>query len=883
MRITTEVFRVLVDHLIKDIANGALDSVTRDAKHLHTALHSAGIADNASETASDAPWEGVAFQVLHLHWEKAHLRAVKSEFEDLFGMTVESCIDSVCNASESAELVAAFLKALVAVDIEDPVMEPGKSLEPDLEETFASSAPYPSMLDPTHSANDVGSDPHLSSGAPAVMFWVDKTLHFEQVVWSVLVMKRWCRCYRQTRIVKELLTSIGQENHTSDSPAWLPILSRYPIFTDCPDFLDAVRPHIQLQGYDADQMILAKGDCSTWVGWLITGTTWYTATYKHNDERCKWVTEENGVTIGLVDTLFDLPSLIEHRTKSPCLLATLPQSIFTKLAQSSADVAQHIATKDFGASFGVTRECLRIEVEFGHPWWHIFHWPCPSDIDRPNMVARILQSSQDPQVIISMMCNIGDISYTPLDLVVDVDDIETAKAFLEHGAKVSFNTIKVLLRNENLEFLELVLNRPGAAEAANELLRSGEREDVTKLQRLLKELQGSVPVNLAVEKEYNVALVEPRNVSGDESGDEDVDTDVDEDDEVISEGDVTVSHADFAAAIEACLENGHADSGFTAHVGQLLDSFSDVAAASAFLNDVPLYNDHGFSPLTGAVKHDCLELMAILLKHGIHTNTADANGLYPLDLAMSSPKGRTEKCVLLLEHGAIKSSQDRRAELAQLKEQVRIAKEYGSEWLEILQSAATSKESLALVKNILENAEHPRLTANILLPSGQTALDVAIAQNNTDLVLLLLEHEAWPAENSALIAAEANSDLDPRVVDAMHKHLPAAFKNSTAAHAIQDEAPEDSAHGNEGTDTEAEQTKTSEHDDKSPKAQIDANAIADDPSTAYTDDVDDASAAAHPHTTQEIIEHSPGPEPAERATQVAVDDKAHNEKQMNTS
>lgn len=183
------------------------------------------------------------------------------------------------------------------------------------------------------------------------------------------------------------------------------------------------------------------------------------------------------------------------------------------------------------------------------------------------------------------------------------------------------------------------------------------------------------------------------------------------------------------------------------------------------------------------------------------------------------------------------------------------------------------------MKNILENAEHPRLTANILLPSGRKALDVAIAQNNTDLVLLLLEHEAWPAENSALTAAEANSYLDPRIVGAMRKHLPAAFKNCTVAQAIESEALKDSAHGNEGTDTEVAQLATGEHDDKLPNAQIDANAIEYETRTAGIGDAGDESTAAHPDTTQDVVEHSPGPELSERATQVAVDDKAQIEKQ----
>ncbi|KAH5405232.1 hypothetical protein HBI46_202490 [Parastagonospora nodorum] len=878
----SELYRNFVDALVKEVANSALNSVTKDARRLYTALQTSSSDGTNPETAM----EGLAFEVLYLHWNKPHLRSVKSEFEDLYGVTVESYIDNVCSYWESSELLAAFLKALIVVDTEDPMMEPGSALELNLEQPFASSTPYPSILDPTHGSNNPGSALPLPSDLPAVIPQVSGVLGFQEAAWTLIVIKRWWRLYKQTKILEKLLTSISQDNPLLDGPAWLPVLSRYPIFTECPDFLDAVRPHIQLQGYDANQLILGKRDCSTSIGWLITGTTWYIATYNQNNQRREWVTEETGVTIGLVDTLFGLPSLIEHRTKTPCLLATLPNVTFNELAKSSPGVVEHITAKDFGASFDLTQECLRIEVEFGHPWWHIFHTLPSTEVNRAEVVARILQSTPDPQVILLLQRTIDNIQHTPLDLAADIDDIETAKVLLEYGAPVLLQTVRIVLRNSNLEFMELILNRRGAAEAANRLLRNGNKEDVAKFQNLLKELQGSVPVNLAVERDYNVALVEPRDISEGEI--EAPDEDTNEPDDLILEDDIPFSRDDFAAAIENCFKNDDATTESTSHVGQLLEAFPDKATASAFLNSIALYNDGGFSPVTGAIKHDRLELLAILLKNGIDTNAADANGLYPLDLAMSSTERRTEKCVLLLDHGATKSSQDRRAELAQLKEQIRIAKDHGSEWSEILQRAATSEESLALVQNILEKAEHPRLTANILLPSGQTALDVAIAQNNADLVLLLLQHEAWPAENSALVAAEANSDLDPRIVGAMRKHLPVAFKNSTAAQAIKSEAPDENANGNEGTDTEAEQTTAGEHNDNSQKApidtdekaQIDANEIEDEPMTADTEKLDYESTAAHADTTQETCQSSSGPGLAEQATQVAVHEKAQTEEQV---
>ncbi|KAH4061772.1 hypothetical protein HBH50_214750 [Parastagonospora nodorum] len=879
----SELFRIFVDELVKEVANCARDSVTKDAKRLHTALQTSNSDGINQETVMQRP----SFEVLYLHWNKPHLRAVKSEFEDLYGVTVESYIDTVGSRWESPELLVAFLKALLVVDTEDPMMDPGSASELNLEQPFASSTPYPSILDPTHGSNNPGSALPFPSDLPAVIPQVSGVLGFQEAAWTLIVIKRWWRLYKQTKILEKLLTSISQDNPLLDGPAWLPILSRYPIFTECPDFLDAVRPHIQLQGYDANQLILGKRDCSTSIGWLITGTTWYIATYNQNNQRREWVTEETGVTIGLVDTLFGLPSLIEHRTKTPCLLATLPSVIFNELAKSSPKVVEHIAAKDFGASFDLTQECLRIEVEFGHPWWHIFHTLPSTEINRPEVVARILQSTPDPQVILLLQRTIDNIQHTPLDLAADIDDIETAKVLLEYGASVLLQTVRIVLRNSNLEFMELILNRRGAAEAANRLLRNGNKEDVAKFQKLLKELQGSVPVNLAVERDYNVALVEPRDMSEDEA--EAWDEDTNEPNDLILEDDIPFSRDDFAAAIDNCFKNDDTTTESTSHVGQLIEAFTDKAMASTFLNSTALYNDDGFSPVTGAIKHDCLELLAILLKNGIDTNTADANGLYPLDLAMSSTERRTEKCVLLLDHGATKSSQDRRAELAQLKEQIRITEDHGSEWSEILQRAATSEESLALVQNALEKAEHPRLTANILLPSGRTALDVAIAHNNADLVLLLLQHEAWPAENSALIAAEANSDLDPRIVEAMRKHLPTAFKNSTAGQAIESEAPDESPNGNEGTDTEAEQTTAGEHNDNSQNAQIDtdekahinANEIEDEPMAAGTGNLDDESTPAHADTTQETSQSSSGPELVEHATQVAIREKALNEEQVN--
>jgi ankyrin repeat protein len=135
-----------------------------------------------------------------------------------------------------------------------------------------------------------------------------------------------------------------------------------------------------------------------------------------------------------------------------------------------------------------------------------------------------------------------------------------------------------------------------------------------------------------------------------------------------------------------------------------------------------------------------------------------------------------EMVKLLLDHGARKSSIERRAQLAQLRERIRIVENHGSEWATMIENAGKSDEALSLVQSILENSEHPRLTANILLTATQTALDVGIDLNNVDLVVLLLQHGAWPAGKTALARAEANSDLDPRITEALREQLPAAFK-----------------------------------------------------------------------------------------------------------
>jgi hypothetical protein len=77
------------------------------------------------------------------------------------------------------------------------------------------------------------------------------------------------------------------------------------------------------------------------------------------------------------------------------------------------------------------------------------------------------------------------------------------------------------------------------------------------------------------------------------------------------------------------------------------------------------------------------------------------------------------------------------------------------------------------------------------LTTTQTALDLGIAQNNVDLVVLLLRHGAWPAEKTALASAEANDDLDPKIIEALREHLPAAFKVAESTDMVDTDAKEE--------------------------------------------------------------------------------------------
>jgi hypothetical protein len=858
----TDMARVCIDQLVRHIASGSTDAVTRDARNLHEIFYLSHANDYTPPSKSEYSrdelyWQGMAFRALHLHWNKSHLRAVKSQYEDLYGATVESSIEHACKAVDSGTLLIPFMKALLTVDVEEfaTQLQPHQDKEMEFDDALTQHEHT--------NANDAENTTITTATILPNMSTEVRNPRFEQVTCTIILIKRWWRLYKKTRILKGLLASISLESASPETPAWLTRLSKYPIFAECPGFLNAVQPYIQLQGYEAGDTILPKGENPGWVGWLITGVTKYVATYNHNNIRREWVTKEVDVTIGLVCTLFDIPSLIEHSTETACLLALVPKDDFDKLIQSFHDVQQHIAAKEFRASFPITRACLRIETEFGHPWWHIFHTVPSSDIDRLVAVTQILAMAEDAKVITELVRTIYDELYTPLDLVADLDDIESAKVLLEYGAQVRSQTIKVVLNNENFEFMELILNRPGAAEAANELLRSGNKEDVARLQTMLKEMQGSVPVNVSIERDYKVNLVEPRDILEQDSS---------------LESKLPFPRGEFMVALSDCFKDANDGADSTDKMVQLLVRFPNKPAAAAFLNSTLSHDSNGFSPLTGAIKHRCLMLVTFLLDYGANTNAADGHGLYPLDLAMSATDEREGLAILLINHGASEIGQDYQDQLAQLRERIRIVDEYGKEWSTLVDEAdafCVSGDELSPIHKILRESAHPSLTANIRFTSGQTALDLAVARNNTDLVLLLLQYQARPGEESAILATETNPNLDPMIYEALRNHLPVAVPISTAMQASDPEAHVggQTAEEKEGRDGESNQKPASGHRDRHAADQFIASETEDEAAPTTSRESEVPTTASHTRA-QGAVEQGSGSELADTVMQTKEEEAA---------
>ena len=92
----------------------------------------------------------------------------------------------------------------------------------------------------------------------------------------------------------------------------------------------------------------------------------------------------------------------------------------------------HIPYTDFGASFAITKECLRIEIETGYPWWYIFEHGRLTAQNRLALAHHVFETSPDPSLILRLTQN----DHTPLDLVAQSDDLDTARVLLQYGAKV---------------------------------------------------------------------------------------------------------------------------------------------------------------------------------------------------------------------------------------------------------------------------------------------------------------------------------------------------------------------------------------------------------------------------------------------------------------
>jgi ankyrin repeat protein len=770
-----------ITHFVRYTAEGALNATLRDTEALDAILKRCRVTYphmyNLSKITDS--WVLLFYRVIILNRNKNHLSAVKSQFEDLYSATIESYIDGLHDpyGTDTQNLCVPFLKALVNADFEGLL----PSTQGPLKSSQATNAiDWTADTDAPTQTIDPPVVPTLKTRGPS----------FADFAWAIIQLRRLWRIQKRSvgkqTALDRMLRLISEQEVSPDEPAWSVRLAKYPLFAECPGLLDTIRPHVQLQQYEPGQTIMAKGESAPWIGWLLCGVTKYVATYSQSFVRREWVTSETALTIGVVGALLDLPSLIEHWAESECLLATIPSSEFKRVVQEHKNVEQYLQRREFGTSFAIMRECLRIEIEFGHPWWDLFHDMTVYSPIRPDLVARILESSSDPQIVTELSYPVGTElgypvgvdSYTPLDLAAMRDDIEVAKVFLQHGARVRSQTIEMIVGSANVEFLELVLTRQGAAGVVNECIRSGEKEFVQKLQLMLKETQGSVPMTTAPDKAYATEIVEPQETPEHEPNE-------------ANSGHKAPLREELLAAIQECVKNGENDVQSLGKLTLLLNRLSHETAASSLLNRTLDHDGDGSLPLNMAINHGRLTLIALLLQYGADANLADEHELYPLDYAMKAECYHKEMAKLLLDHGATKSSKERRAQLAQLKERIRIVEEHGSEWATIVGNASNSSDALSQLRNILEKSEHPRLTANILLTTTQTALDLGIAQNNVDLVVLLLRHGAWPAEKTALASAEANDDLDPKIIEALREHLPAAFKVAESTDMVDTDAKEE--------------------------------------------------------------------------------------------
>jgi hypothetical protein len=104
---------------------GVLDAVARDAKCLRRVLKYRSIQRKfLTNTAASYEFqaimavEPIVLHFVYLRWNKFHLRAVKIEFENRYGTTIESQIDGLSSGANVCDAFICFLKALVDLNID---------------------------------------------------------------------------------------------------------------------------------------------------------------------------------------------------------------------------------------------------------------------------------------------------------------------------------------------------------------------------------------------------------------------------------------------------------------------------------------------------------------------------------------------------------------------------------------------------------------------------------------------------------------------------------------------------------------------------------------------------------------------------------------------
>jgi hypothetical protein len=222
--------------------------------------------------------------------------------------------------------------------------------------------------------------------------------------------------------MRQALDHVASDSETSELKRWRARLMDYPIFKGR-HILNMMEPFISLKAYGPGDVILAKGEPAQWVGWLIDGESMYTATYTFEDLREERTAIESQVMIGLVGTLFNLPSLIHHTARTTCVIAQVRKETFNQCLGTDTgpdpSLIEIIERLDFENSFDVTRECLRIETVFGYPWWHVFGASgLPLD-DRTALARRILESSSFPGIITNLSRIIEGNAWTPIDFAAE--------------------------------------------------------------------------------------------------------------------------------------------------------------------------------------------------------------------------------------------------------------------------------------------------------------------------------------------------------------------------------------------------------------------------------------------------------------------------------